>query len=145
MTDEFTKISFCVFMNHEKKKMQSGEKKNLKFIDPCLKKRKKKKNLAPFLQCRRRSQRVDLRHRSLASSVVTHSHFPISQSNFFRVVFVYLRKRNNRVFYSLRKKKKRQIRVILSPKKKKAHKNLSVVSKPCLRCVQPCPSRIQIL
>ena len=40
------------------------------------------------------------------SSVVTHSHFPVSQSSFFCVVFVFLRK--NRVFYSLRKKSKSQ-------------------------------------
>ena len=76
--------------------MQSSEKKKPKLIDrfdPCLKKKKKKKNLAvstvhtfsPVLSTFSACQ-------SPASSIVTHSHFPVEvgQSNFLRVVFVYL-------------------------------------------------------
>ena len=77
--------------------MQSSEKKNPQ-IDQSIrslseKKKKKKKNLAvstmhtfsPVLSALSAC-------RSPASSVVTHSHFPVEvgQSNFLRVVFVYL-------------------------------------------------------
>ena len=44
---------------------------------------------------------------------------------------MYLRKRNNHVFYLLRKKRKRQIRVFLSPKKKKGYK----ICPSCPSCV----------
>ena len=47
MTDEFTKTSFCVFTFHEKKNaIFASEKKKtlgLKLIDPCLKKRRRKR------------------------------------------------------------------------------------------------------
>ena len=96
MTNEFTKIYFYVFMNHEKKIQSSEEKKTQ--IDRLIrslseKKKKRKKNLvvstvhtfSPMLSALPAC-------RSPASSVFTHSHFPVevSQSNFLRVVFVYL-------------------------------------------------------
>ena len=136
MTDEFTKISFCVFMNHEKKKCNLVKKKNLKLIDPCLKKKKKKKNLEHLF-----SSVVGV---SISSVVSRHSLSLPSRSRLIQFLscgFCVFEEEKQSVFYSLRKKRKRKIRVFLSPKKEKAHK----ICPSCLRLVQPCPSHIQIL
>ena len=99
MTDEFTNISFCVFMNHERKKCNLVKKRTQ--IDRSLsekkkKKKKEKKNLAHFF-----SDVVGVVHVSISGVVSCYSlSLPVGvgQSNFFRVVFVHLKKRNNRFF-----------------------------------------------
>ena len=108
MTNEFTNISFCVFMNHEKK-MQSSAKKKPKLIDrfdPCLsclkKKEEKKRNISvstvhtfsPVLSALSGCQSP-----ASSNSVITHSHFPVKVGNpislvwFLCCVFDSLRKR----------------------------------------------------
>ena len=132
MTNEFTKISFCVSLIM-RKKCNLVKKKTPKLIDTCLKKKKKKKNLAqctPFLRCRWRCRPI--------SGVVSRHSLP-SRSRpiqFPSCSFC--------VFNSLRKKRKRQIRVFLSPKKDKAHK----ICPPCptrVGQVQPCLCRVRAI
>ena len=87
MTNEFTNISFCVFMNHEKKKCNLVKKKKTQ-IDRSIrslfeKKKKKKKNLAvstvhtfsPVLSALSTCQSP------ASDSIVTHSHFPVEVDN----------------------------------------------------------------
>ena len=81
--------------------MQSGEKKK--------KKKKEKKNLAHFfLRCRRRCPRVDLWCRQLLLTL-TPSWSGLIQ--FLSCGFCVFEEEEQSVFYSLRKKRKRQIRV----------------------------------
>ena len=102
MTDEFTKSYFCVFIKKKCNLLLVKEKKNprIEIYRFMLEEKKNNKSLAHLF-----SGVVGVVGISI-SSVVTHSHFPVSQSSLFCVVFVFLRK--NRVFYSLRKKSKSQ-------------------------------------
>ena len=100
--------------------MQYGEKKPPKLIDHCLKKRKKKKNLAHLF-----SGVVGVVGVSISGIVSLHSLSLPSRSRpiqFLSCGFCVFEEEEQSVFYSLRKKRKRQIRVFLSPQKEKGHK-----------------------